>query len=188
MTRLWNERYVEWHRRAHGSTASSMATPQSLRIRTCLLLQRRLLLGSYKKNAVKYFFVRPTTILCVMCPYSTCFVCQPYVHYCNLHMLIIYHTSFVHVLYWFWRKQKWGYHNDYPIMLSLFWVTKSFTCLQEQGESAGGESLYGVCFIDTSIGKFHVSSEKNVVYICLYNKIRVNVPILFCFFIVYLIK
>ena len=31
--------------------------------------------------------------------------------------------------------------------------------LQGSDDVSGGESIYGVCFVDTSIGKFHVSQQ-----------------------------
>ena len=38
---------------------------------------------------------------------------------------------------------------------SSFFFKNSY--LQGSDDSSGGESVYGVCFVDTSIGRFHVS-------------------------------
>ena len=44
-------------------------------------------------------------------------------------------------------------------MLAIMLVKSMYVCVYQEGVETGQCSTYGVCFVDTTIGKFHVSTQ-----------------------------
>ena len=44
-------------------------------------------------------------------------------------------------------------------MLTIMLVKNMYVCAYQEGVETGQCSTYGVCFVDTTIGKFHVSTQ-----------------------------